>query len=205
VGTPSHRNVLSYANANSLRIAEFDAGAYGSAFSGEDGNPNAAEIIYQNPNGKQNIDNPTVVRIADLDGDGIQEILLGRYNGQLHAFYRFNPNANLGYGDWISINFLNSCENASSAPLTGLSVYDLDGDGRVEILISNDYPDATGNNTLTEKVIIIDGLETIPFSGGENYMDITPTATMTPTPTMSFTPTMTPTESSSSINHWKLN
>ncbi len=202
VGIPSHQNILTFANESTLWMSSFDAGLYGSSFYSEDGNPNASEAIFINSHGTLNVNNPSVVRIVDLDGDGIQEVLLGRYDGQLYAYYRFNRDTALGSGIWNSIDLLASYENASAAPVSGLSIADLDDDDRVEILVSNDFPDATGNASLTESVVLIDGLETIPFSGGLDFMEITPSATPTSTPSTTSTVTMTPTEPPSSMNSW---
>jgi hypothetical protein len=180
VNTPNSYNVMVAANATSLRVFEYETHPeavppilYGEPMpsNGQAGNPspeiagpNPFEIIVNNPGGQETVNSTSIARFGDLDGDGQLEIVIGTYDGKLIACYRNSASAPFGTGFWNTVDLLAGYELPHDAPVTGLDIHDLDGDNQTEIVMSNDFPDATGNTAVTTHVIVIDGLENYQFS-----------------------------------------
>ncbi len=185
VNSPDQQNVMVAANATSLRVFEYQEFPeavppilYGNPMpsDGTTGNPSPAisgvnpfEIIFNKPTAQETVDSTSIARFGDLNGDGQLEIVIGTYDGNLIACYRSDASEPFGTGFWSTVDLLNAYDQPHNAPVTGLTIRDLDGDNQTEIVMSNDFPDATGNTAVTTHVIVIDGLENYQFTGIQNW------------------------------------
>lgn len=73
------------------------------------------------------------VAVADLSGDGTQEIVVGRGQNQLHV-YRFVPPATTLQTVWMRNPFANNCAG-NNCEVRTLAVEDLESDGSLEVVV----------------------------------------------------------------------
>jgi len=68
--------------------------------------------------------------LADLDGDGVKEILYASYDGRVHAFWMSDETE---HGAWpFDVNLGSTAMRFASEPV----VADLDGDGQAEVVFN---------------------------------------------------------------------
>ena len=81
----------------------------------------------------------SIPALGDLDGDGIPEIVTTDTNSHVVAYN------NKGKMKWTSAQAINQNDNGGmSLGCHGMSIYDLDGDGKPEIIASYDVFSNTG-------------------------------------------------------------
>lgn len=73
------------------------------------------------------------VAVADLTGDGTQEIVVGRGQNQLHV-YRFAPPSTTLQTVWSRNPFANNC-SSNNCEVRTLAVEDLESDGQLDVIV----------------------------------------------------------------------
>ncbi len=148
--------VASYGgNSPNARIAVFPGGAAGLGA----------------PVARTSYDIPGPIEVADLDGDGLRDVVVAHSGWQAVGEY-----AGIA-GGGLSSEVLTALQSLSSYGPQGLAIGDLTGDGRPDIAVAD-----------TNK-----GLLVLANAGPVPSPTATPTATIAPTPTPTAVPTPTPT------------
>jgi hypothetical protein len=159
IGTPGHQHALVAANTSSLVTCFYSPNNYGNA-SVFSSSGDASETVDTLTGVMQGTNNFSVVRVADLNNDGVQEIIAGTYDGKLYAYYRADRTAPLGAGTWNKVDLLAGFGSASKSPITGLVTGDLLGDGQTELLMSQ-LRDTNSAPTAIQQVVLIGGLSNL--------------------------------------------
>src|SRR5437588_2558904 len=164
IGTPNQQHALVVATPSLLQACFYSPGNYGNA-SVFSSSGDARETVDTLSGVTQGVNNFSVVRIADLNQDGVQEIIAGTYDGKLYAYYRADRTAASGSGTWNKVDLLACFASPSKAPITGLAAGDLLGDGQLELVMSQMLDTNSAPNAIQRLVMIgsLSNLTSFPY------------------------------------------
>ena len=137
-----------------------------SAVSGDYDFQNAVTLTNVDGSGELVLANGrTAPALADVNGDGLLDLVSGDTLGELHVSLNVGTDANPQYGDFVPLNDLFGAIKFDGARRTRPFAYDYDGDGVVDLLVGS----STGETTVYRGVRAVgfnsDGALGAPFAG----------------------------------------